>query len=154
MGGTTRCRRLSSTGGTRIDRHLDFDLGDNSLSKSVKMNFGQEVFGRVLLTPIQAACDTIGHVSVPSERGKPSMSPATLMTLFSANQACEIAPGGWGWRRASFLPHELNPFLNDLAQFTVDFSFIKTVAAGTDHTKALSNEHSILIGPFNKFYIP
>ena len=76
-----------------------------------------------------------------------------MATLFSANQACEIAPGGWGWKRTSFLLHEFNPLLNDLAQFTVDFSFIKTVAARTDHTRALSNEHSVFIGPINNFHI-
>ena len=57
------------------------------------------------------------------------------------------------WKRTSFLLYELNPLLNDLAQFTVDFSFIKTVAARTDHTGTLSNEHSVFIGPFNNFNI-
>ncbi len=76
-----------------------------------------------------------------------------MATLFSAKQACEIAPGGWGWKWTSFLLHEFNPLLNDLAQFTVDFSFIKTVAARTDHTRALSNEQSVFIGPVNYFDI-
>ena len=76
-----------------------------------------------------------------------------MATLFSADQACEIAPGGWGWKRTSFLLHEFSPRLNDLAQFTLDFSFIKTAAARTDHTRALSNEHSVFIGPFNNSYI-
>jgi hypothetical protein len=55
----------------------------------------------------------------------------------------------WRWQRRAVLFEDFKPFINNLAEFSIDFGFVVAVAAGTDNTWTLADEALVFIRPFN-----
>ncbi len=65
----------------------------------------------------------------------------------------DVPPGGRRRQRPAVAPGELNPLIDDLAQFPVDFGFVRAVATSAYDAGTLANECLIFVGPFHDFHV-